>query len=199
MFCYQPIRAPRPYHSLLELLSLILPPPPFQSLPVPSYVCLDNQDPLSVGLFAAASLKFPGSPVVTEFQAIMEEIVVSPISTILHVPRSVRPLLAEILATELRQACSYNVWGTVHLHLLPKAILRSPPVSVKKKRVVIATLISQRLKRWNTDNDVFGLWKEALSDCFHPTLKKNQGPSLLDGTPAKKADSLAASNAVCAL
>ena len=176
--------------------------PPFQSLPVPSRVCLDNQNPLSVGLFAAASLKFPGSPIVTEFQAfsaIMEEIVVSPISTILHVPRSVRPLLAETLATELRRACSYNVWGTVRLHLLPKAILRSPPVSVKKKRVVMATLISQRLKRWSTDNDVFGLWKEALSDCSHPTLKKNQGPSALDGTPAEGADSLAASNAVHAL
>ena len=176
--------------------------PPFQSLPVPSHVFLDNRDPLSVGLFAAASLKFPGSPIVTEFQAfsaIMEEIVVSPISTILHVPRSVRPLLAETLATELRRACSYNVWGTVRLHLLPKAILRSPPVSVKKKRVVMATLIFQRLKRWSTDNDVFDLWKEALSDCSHPTLKKNQGPSTSDGTPAEGADSLAASNAVPAL
>ena len=176
--------------------------PPFQSLPVPSHVFLDNRDPLSVGLFAAASLKFPGSPIVTEFQAfsaIMEEIVVSPISTILHVPRSVRPLLAETLATELRRACSYNVWGTVRLHLLPKAILRSPPVSVKKKRVVMATLIFQRLKRWSTDNDVFDLWKEALSDCSHPTLKKNQGPSTSDGTPAEGADSLAASNAVRAL
>ena len=94
---------------------------------------------------------------------------------------------------------SPHVWGTVCLHLLPKAILRSPPVSVKKKRVVMATLISQRLKRWSTDNDVFGLWKEALSDCSHPTLKKNQGPSALDGTPAEGADSLAASNAVRAL
>ena len=101
-------------------------------------------------LLSAVSLKFPGSPVVTEFQAfsaIMEEIVVSPISTVLHVPRSVRPLLAEILATELRRACSYNVWGTVCLHLLSKVILCSPPVSVKKKRVVMATLISQRLRR----------------------------------------------------
>ena len=176
--------------------------PPFQSLPVPSHVCLDNRDPLSVGLFAAASLKFPDSPIVTEFQAfsaIMEEIVVSPISTILHVPRSVRPLLAETLATELRRACSYNVWGTVRLHLLPKAILCSPPVSVKRKRVVMATLISQRLKRWSIDNDVFGLWKEALLDCSNPTLKKNQGPSALDGTPAEGTDSLAASNAVRAL
>ena len=80
-----------------------------------------------------------------------------PIQTVLHVPCSVRPLLAETLATELHQACSHNVWGTVCLHLLPKAILCSPPVSVKKKRVVMATLISQRLKRWSTDNDVYGL------------------------------------------
>ena len=119
-----------------------------------------------------------------------------PISTILHVPRSVRPLLAETLVTELRRACSHNVWGTVHL---PKAILHSPPVSVKKKRVVMATLISQRLKPWSTDNDVYGLWKEALSDCSHPILKRNQGPSLLDGTPVEGVDSLAAFNAVCAL
>ena len=117
-------------------------PPPFQSLPVPSHVFLDNRDPLSVGLFGTASFKFPSFPTVTEFQvftAIMEEIVMSPISTILHVPRSVRSLLAETLATELRRTCSHNVWGTVRL---PKAILCSPPVSVKKKRVVMATLIS---------------------------------------------------------
>ena len=177
-------------------------PPPFQSLPVPSYDCLDNRDPSSVDLFAAASLKFPGSPNVTEFQtftAIMEEIVVSPISTILHVPRSVRSLLAETLATELCRACSHNVWGTNCLHLLPKAILRSSPVSDKKKRLVMATLISQRLKCWSTDNDVYGLWKEALSDCSHPTSKRNRGPSLLDGSPAEGVDSLAASNAVRAL
>ena len=176
--------------------------PPCQSLTVPSHVCLDNGDPSIVGLFAAASLKFPGSPTVTEFQAftaIMEEIVVSPISTTLHVPRSVRPLLSETLATELRRAYSHNVWGTVRLHLLPKAILRSPSVSVKKKRVVMATLISQRLKSWSTDNDVYGLWKEALSDCSHPTLKRNQDPPLLDGTPAEGVDSLAASNAARAL
>ena len=53
----------------------------------------------------------------------------------------------------------------------------------------MATLISQRLKRWSTDNDVFGLRKEALSDCSRPILKKNQGPSSLDGTPAEGADS----------
>ena len=89
-------------------------PPPFNSLPVPSHDYLGNRDPLSVGLFATASLKFLGSPNVTEFQAftaIMEEIVVSQISTILHVPRSVRPFLAETLATELRKTCSYNIWG----------------------------------------------------------------------------------------
>ena len=82
----------------------------------------------------------------------------SPISAILHVPCSVRPLLAETLATELCRACSHNAWGTIRLHLLPNTILRSPPVSVKKKRVAIATLIFQRLKRWSTDNDVYGLW-----------------------------------------
>ena len=63
----------------------------------------------------------------------------------------------------------------------------------------MATLISQRLKHWSTDNDVFGLWKEALSDCSHPTLKRNRGPSPLDGTPVEGTDSLAASNAVRAL
>ena len=41
--------------------------------------------------------------------------------------------------------------------------------------------------------------EEALSNCSHPTLKSNQGPSLLDGTPTEGVDSLAASNAVCAL
>ena len=36
--------------------------PSSQSFPVPSHDCFDSQNPLSVGLFAAASLKFPGSP-----------------------------------------------------------------------------------------------------------------------------------------
>ena len=119
----------------------------------------------------------------------------------MHVPHNVRPLLAETLATELCRACSHNVWGTVCLYVLPKAILRSPPVGVKEKRVVMATytLISRRLKRWSTDNDVHGLWKEALLDCFHPTLKKNQGPFLLGGSPAESVESLATYNAVHAL
>ena len=99
----------------------------------------------------------------------------SPISTILHVPCSVRPLLAETLATKVCQACSHNVWGTIRLHLLPKAILCPSPISVKKNCVVMATLISQRLKRWRTDNNAYGLWRGAQSDCLHPTLKKNQG------------------------
>ena len=64
--------------------------------------------------------------------AIMEEIVVSPISTIAHVPHSVRPLLAETLATELRLACSGNVWGAVCVQLFAKAVLHAPPANALK-------------------------------------------------------------------
>ena len=79
-------------------------PPLTQPLSVATPIDLDGLDPVSLGLSAAASLEFQGPPSVTEhhaFTAIMEEIVVSPILTISHVPHSVRPLLAETLATEL--------------------------------------------------------------------------------------------------
>ena len=36
-------------------------PPSFQPLPVPFHDCFNNQNLSRVGLFAAASLKFPGS------------------------------------------------------------------------------------------------------------------------------------------
>ena len=63
MFCCQTTRVPQPCHSLLELPSLIL--PPLSSL---SLYPLNNRDPSSVGLFAATSLKFPGSPLSLSFK-----------------------------------------------------------------------------------------------------------------------------------
>ena len=55
--------------------------------------------------------------------AVLEEALTLPISTIAHIPRSVRPLLATVIAAELRHAHSGNTWGFVRLQLFAKAVL----------------------------------------------------------------------------
>ena len=108
-------------------------------------VDLSSHDPATVGLSAAASLEFHNSPEHQAFTALMEEIVVSPISTISHVPRSVRLLLAKTLTSELHLACSGNVWGAIRLQLFAKVVLHAPPVNARKRHLVVASLISNRL------------------------------------------------------
>ena len=71
------------------------------------------------------------------FQALMNEIITLPITTTCHIPRSVRPLFAEVLAKELRHAKYDGVWGFARLFLLPKAVLRCPSRGGKKKRHVV--------------------------------------------------------------
>ena len=66
------------------------------------------------------------------FQALMNEIMTLPIATICHIPRSVRPLFAEVLAKELRHATYDSVWVLARLLLLPKAVLRCPSRGGKK-------------------------------------------------------------------
>ena len=65
----------------------------------------------------------------------------------------------------MRLACSGNVWGAVRLLLFAKTVLCAPSTNARKRRLVVASLISDRLQRWNSDKTATsGLWQEALMD-----------------------------------
>ena len=104
----------------------------------------------------------------------MHDIITLPVSTISHVPRKVRPLLAQVISTELRHARVNGLWGFTRLSLLPKAVLRPPPSCGKKKRYVIDALISSRLRRWQ-DGNLQALWLEACKNSNSKRSPTNVG------------------------
>ena len=122
------------------------------------------------GLKAAADLSFQSDIVSTVgdnqshiFNAVMEEIFALPVFTISHVPRSVRPLFAKVLSTELCHGYKSDLWGFVRLAMFAKCVLRVPQRGGRKKRYVIKSLISSRLHRWQ-NGELLDLWQEAVSE-----------------------------------
>ena len=73
-------------------------------------------DPLQIGLNSVACGSFQGSAAMESevLTFMMDHVMVCPVNTIAHVPRSVRPLLARVLSVELRKACS-SFWAFVRL------------------------------------------------------------------------------------
>ena len=124
-------------------------------------------DPALVGIQAASFGSPPGNET-SIFTSIMNEIITLPVSTITHIPRNVRPLLAQVFCKELQHACKDDIWGFVRLSLLPKAVLRPPPRGGRKKRYVVAKLIIERLHRW-LDGDLEAFWLEARNEVPHKT------------------------------
>ena len=74
------------------------------------------------------------------FTFMMDHVMVCPVSTIAHVPRSVRPLLARILSVELHKACS-SVWAFVLLTMFTKAVLRIPGTNSHCRRFVMSSVL----------------------------------------------------------
>ena len=112
------------------------------------------------------------------FQALMNEIITLPVTTVVHIPRSVRPLLAQVLSSELSHARLHGIWGFARFHLFAKAVLRCPPRGGRKKRLVVKSILLTRLKRWQ-EGDLIGLWEEArvesaLSQKSKPTSVAQQ-------------------------
>jgi len=105
----------------------------------------------------------------------LDHIMVSPVTTIAHVPRSVRPLLARVLSVELRGACS-SVWGFVRLAMFAKAVLRSPSSSQNiRRRFVMSSVILDRLHLWSQPGGIHTLWSSLLDDL--KVSKPVRGPS----------------------
>ena len=67
----------------------------------------------------------------------MNEVMTFRVDTVSHIPRSVRPLLAQVLAGELHHACSDGLWGFTRLFLFAKSVLRLPE---ERKRDLPSTL-----------------------------------------------------------
>ena len=108
--------------------------------------CPPPHDLAFAGVQAAASISPSPAYESLIFSSIIHDIITLPVSTISHVPRKVRPLLAQVISTELRHVRVNGLWGFTCLSLLPKAILRPPPRGGKKKRYVVDALISSRLR-----------------------------------------------------
>ena len=94
----------------------------------------------------------------------MSEIATLPVNTILHVPASVRPLLAQVLADEFNNCNSKNgIWGFTRLFMFAKAFLHSSPRGGRSKRCAAKTILNTRLLCWK-EGDLCGLWQEAKAE-----------------------------------
>ena len=129
----------------------------------------------------------------------MNEIVTLQVSTISHIPRKVRPLLAQVFTSEPRHARLDGLLGYIRFSLLPKVILRSPLRGRRKKRYVVEALISKRLHRWQEGDLVF-LWEEARSEAkckltnmdSFPISKVNAGRALRYAREGRYSDAMRA-------
>ena len=95
----------------------------------------------------------------------MNYVMTCPVSTVVHIPRSVRPLLARVLSTEFRNAIS-SVWGFMRLFLFAKLALRMPPLRQCRRRFILAFILLDRLHLWSQPDGLYNLWK-ALQDDLH--------------------------------
>ena len=148
------------------------------------------------GLHVAAGLTSQGAIASTleehdrlhAFNVVMEEIFTLPVFTVSYIPRSVRPLFAKVLSTELYHGHKSGLWGFVRLAMFAKCVLRVPPRGGRKKRYVIKSLISSRLQRWQ-DGVLIDLWQEAQLDA-HP-LNQNLDPSAVRESNVRRCRKLA--------
>ena len=82
---------------------------------------------LTLGIQAVNTCSFGDSPSdeLSVLNTLLHQAMISYVPTVQHIPHSVRPLLAQVLISELLAACS-STWGLVRLLLFAKAVLRLP-------------------------------------------------------------------------
>ena len=125
----------------------------------------ETNDIVLTGIKAAALLSSPDGKYLDVFNAVMNEISTLPVYTVSHIPRSVRPLLSEVLSVELRHAYAYGLWGFVRLLMFAKSVLRAPSRRGRKKRHVVKSLLFSRLHQWR-EGHLVELWEEARNDAM---------------------------------
>ena len=159
--------------DLPAVFSIQLPP----SSPSPPLVTSTNipSDPLELALLSASACSFIGPPNLESVghTVLMEAVMVCPVSTVVHIPRSVRPLLAKVLSTELCNATS-SLWGFVRLFLFAKVVLRMPPFCQRRRRFVLASMLMERLHVWSHSDGLYTLWKSLQDDLC--VRKSTSGP-----------------------
>ena len=90
----------------------------------------------------------------------MNEVATLPVHSVLRIPRSVRPLLAQVLSGELQHACYDGIWGFLRMYMFAKAVLHAPPRAGKQKRYEVKDILSSRLRQWQ-ECDILSLWNDA--------------------------------------
>ena len=99
---------------------------------------------------SASACSFVGSPNLESesLSTVLNFVMTCPVSTVVHIPRSVRPMLARVLSTEFRNAVS-SVWGFLRLFLFAKLVLRMPPFRLRRRRFILASVLLDRLHLWS--------------------------------------------------
>ena len=128
---------------------------------------LSTKDMLSIAIQAAVDCHIPSEYSCLEstiFNTIMTTLFSLPVHTVRHVPWAARPLLASALCQEFSLSVRHGLWGFVHLLLLPKLVLRSPPRAGRKKRYLVGALLQDRLKQWMSGTGISDLWCAACAE-----------------------------------
>ena len=99
------------------------------------------------GLFVAATLSSSEIDLKV-FDAVMNEVMSLPIFTVVHVSKSVRPLLAEVLSQEFQLSVSHGAVGFMRLFAFAKSVLRVLSRGGKKRHHNVRNAILSRLKPW---------------------------------------------------
>jgi len=95
---------------------------------------------------------------------LLDHVMICSVTTVSHIPRSVRPLLAHVLSIEFQKACT-SVWGFVRLFIFAKVVLYVPSNhSNRRRRCVISSVLLDRLHMWSLSNGVNSLWSLLQDD-----------------------------------
>jgi len=122
-------------------------------------------DLLAIDLLSATAGSFQGPTDMESnvLRVLLNHVMVCPINIISHIPRSAHPLLAHVLSTELRKACS-SVWGFVRLLMFAKAVLRTPCQSHHHRHFVIGSALLDFLHVWSQPDGLKSLWSSLQDD-----------------------------------
>ena len=91
----------------------------------------------------------------------MNEISTLPVHSVLHVPKSIRPLFSQVPAREIKHAFQDGIWGFLRLHMLFYVFHH---VEEGRSDLLSRTYcLNSRIHRWR-QGDLLFLWQEARKD-----------------------------------